>query len=38
MYLFILFNGHCHTDRKASTDDDTKSPQVEILTSEMPEV
>ena len=26
------------TDRKASTDDDAKTPQVEILTSEMPEV
>ena len=26
------------TDRNASTDDDAKAPQVEILTSEMPEV
>ena len=38
MYLLILFNAYCYTDRKASNDDDAKSPQVEILTSEMPEV
>ena len=38
MYIFILFNAYCGADRKASTDDDAKSPHVEILTSEMPEV
>ena len=35
---FIPFNAHFLIDRKASTDDDAKTPQVEILSSEMPEV
>ena len=36
-FVHISYNADC-TDRKASTDDDAKTPQVEILTSEMPEV